>query len=227
MKKGQRTDKADDTRQQIMNAALELFCRRGYAQTTMRDIAERASLSVGATYYHFETKEDLVFAFYADTHREAEMEAARSLAAHGNLRDRVEALIRFKLRQLEPYRPFIDVLAHKAIDPTHPLSPFSKETGEFRSQAIGLFTDAIAASGVRVASPLQPYLPELFWAYQLSITLYWIHDRSPGTRNTDALIAYSLTLVSKLLQAAKLPLMGGPQRALVKVIEIIKRVAAE
>ena len=73
---------------------------------------------------------------------------------------------------------------------------------------------------------MQPYLAELLWVYQLGITLYWIHDRSPGRRNTDALIEHSLALVTKLLQAAKLPLMGEAQRSLVKLIEIAKRVAS-
>lgn len=53
---------ADLTRQQILNAALDVFSRKGYARSTFVDIAEAIGLSKGAVYWHFKTKEDLLIA---------------------------------------------------------------------------------------------------------------------------------------------------------------------
>jgi AcrR family transcriptional regulator len=49
-----------DTRQDILQVALELFTERGYARTSLREIAERLGISKAAVYYHFRAKEELV-----------------------------------------------------------------------------------------------------------------------------------------------------------------------
>lgn len=46
-------------RQQIVEVAVTLFSRRGYAATSMREIAESAGTTKAALYYHFEDKEAL------------------------------------------------------------------------------------------------------------------------------------------------------------------------
>jgi AcrR family transcriptional regulator len=47
------------TRQKILEAAVELFTDNGFGVTTLNDIADRAELTSGALYYHFESKEAL------------------------------------------------------------------------------------------------------------------------------------------------------------------------
>jgi TetR/AcrR family transcriptional regulator, cholesterol catabolism regulator len=46
-------------RQRITDAAAELFLRNGYAQTSLRDIADAAGIKAGSIYYHFDSKESL------------------------------------------------------------------------------------------------------------------------------------------------------------------------
>ena len=53
---------AEDTRQRIIDTATELFTERGYAGTSVRDIAERLGMTKGSLYYHFSSKEDLLYA---------------------------------------------------------------------------------------------------------------------------------------------------------------------
>lgn len=47
----------DARRDQIVNAAWTCFGRRGYHQTTMQEIADEASISAGAIYRYFPSKE--------------------------------------------------------------------------------------------------------------------------------------------------------------------------
>ncbi|ARP74240.1 TetR family transcriptional regulator [Streptomyces pluripotens] len=42
--------------------AAELFAERGYATVTLQDVAERASMTKGAVYFHYKNKEDLAVA---------------------------------------------------------------------------------------------------------------------------------------------------------------------
>jgi AcrR family transcriptional regulator len=44
----------------ILDAAAGLFSERGYAATSLRDIAERAGMKAGSLYYHFSSKDEIV-----------------------------------------------------------------------------------------------------------------------------------------------------------------------
>ena len=49
-----------ETRERILNAARDMFVRRGYEATTMRAIADRIEYTPTAIYHHFESKEALL-----------------------------------------------------------------------------------------------------------------------------------------------------------------------
>jgi AcrR family transcriptional regulator len=55
-----RRSPAADTRRRILAVALELFSTRGYAGTSMRDIADTMGLTKASLYYHFESKEQIL-----------------------------------------------------------------------------------------------------------------------------------------------------------------------
>jgi AcrR family transcriptional regulator len=69
-KKAAKTQKGDQTKALILETALEIFRERGYEETTMRAIAEKAGLSLGNAYYYFHSKEYLIQAFYQRLHDE-------------------------------------------------------------------------------------------------------------------------------------------------------------
>lgn len=52
--------KSQVTREQILAAAARLFRRRGYAASTLRDIAAEAQVEAGSIYYHFESKDAIL-----------------------------------------------------------------------------------------------------------------------------------------------------------------------
>ena len=55
----------NDTRERILDAALDLFIEQGYDKTSLREIAERVGVTKAALYYHFESKEEI----FARSHR--------------------------------------------------------------------------------------------------------------------------------------------------------------
>jgi TetR/AcrR family transcriptional repressor of nem operon len=54
--------KGDQTREQIVSAAKRLFMQRGYYNTSIYDLFEKAGITKGAFYHHWKTKEDLALA---------------------------------------------------------------------------------------------------------------------------------------------------------------------
>ena len=46
--------------QEILNVALELFYKRGFADTSMRDIAEVMNVKAASLYAHIKSKEEIM-----------------------------------------------------------------------------------------------------------------------------------------------------------------------
>jgi TetR/AcrR family transcriptional repressor of uid operon len=61
-----RTDATLDRRQQILEAAMICFAKRGFHQTSMHDISTEAGISVGLIYRYFKNKEEVIAALAAE-----------------------------------------------------------------------------------------------------------------------------------------------------------------
>src|SRR5215470_16290394 len=88
---------SEETRRQIVETALALFRERGFEQTTIRDIAAEAGLSLGAAYYYFKSKEAIVGAYYHYVQEEHLTRARAAYARGGNLRERLRAALHTKI----------------------------------------------------------------------------------------------------------------------------------
>lgn len=53
-------EEAARTRQRILDAALDVFYKKGYLATTIDDVASRIRLTKGAVYWHFGSKSTLI-----------------------------------------------------------------------------------------------------------------------------------------------------------------------
>jgi AcrR family transcriptional regulator len=57
------------TRERILEVVLELFIRKGYAATSMREIAAPLGISKAALYYHFPSKAHIMLELHLQMHR--------------------------------------------------------------------------------------------------------------------------------------------------------------
>ncbi len=57
-----------ETRNQIIQAAHDLFMKQGYHGTSMRQIAQRAQVALGGVYNHFASKEQVFRTVFLDYH---------------------------------------------------------------------------------------------------------------------------------------------------------------
>lgn len=64
---GRRAETAAETRQRLVEATAALHAERGISATSLRDVAERAGVSVGTAYHHFPTYLDAIRACAAHT----------------------------------------------------------------------------------------------------------------------------------------------------------------
>lgn len=64
---GRRAETTQETRQRLVEATFQLHAERGISDTSMKDIAERAGVSVGTVYHHFPSYADAIVACGAYT----------------------------------------------------------------------------------------------------------------------------------------------------------------
>src|SRR5687768_5536658 len=61
---GRRAENKAATRARIVKAALELFEKKGFDQTTTKAIARKAKVAEGTVFNYFETKDDIALHFF-------------------------------------------------------------------------------------------------------------------------------------------------------------------
>ena len=224
-KKSAKTQKGDQTKALILETALEMFQERGYEQTTMRAIAEKANLSLGNAYYYFRSKEYLIQAFYHRTHELHLAVSVPALEKEHTLKARLLTLMRLKIETLEPYHEFAGVLFKTAANPESPLNPFSDESDPVRKESTDLFAQVLDGSKARIPKDLKAELPYLLWVYHMGIVLFWIHDKSPKHRRTYRLIDHTVDLLDKLISLASNPFMRPLRKQALRLVNEIRNLA--
>jgi len=210
--------KGEQTKALIMETALEMLRERGYEQTTMRALAERAGVSLGNAYHYFRSKEQLIQAFYARTHDEHIRASAALLERERDLKNRLLEVMRAKITTIEPYHQFAGILFKTAADPKSHLNPFSDQSKAVREESTALFAEVVNGSDARVHKELRSELPYLLWLYHMGIILFWIHDSSPNRRRTHRLVEITVDLLVKMIALASNPLMRPLRKATLKVM---------
>lgn len=92
-----------ERRRRIQQAAREVFVEKGYAKTSIEQIARRASLSVGAIYLYFRSKEDLYISLLEVTLDTLDSEIA-SAGAQGGLTAAWTRLVQWASEDVESTR---------------------------------------------------------------------------------------------------------------------------
>jgi AcrR family transcriptional regulator len=88
-------ERQEKTRARILDVALELIAKQGFAATSTREISERLGFSKAALYYHFRTKDELLNAIVAPAmaHLSAVVGGKSARSAAGPRRELLAAYI--------------------------------------------------------------------------------------------------------------------------------------
>jgi AcrR family transcriptional regulator len=199
------TDKGEQTRRHILQCALELFREKGFDATTMQDVATRANVAKGATYYYFSSKEAIIQAYYEVVQAEQERICAEAFAGDRNLKARLRVAMHSKFDLAKNDRKLLGVVFRYTGEPEHLLSCLGPGTAEIRERATNVFRDTIA--GEKLPKDLEILLPVALWALQMGLLVMFLYDNSNDQRRTRQLADGALDLTLKLLALAKLPVL--------------------
>lgn len=217
------TEKSKKTKQHIFDSAIALFQEKGYEKATMREIARRARVSLGLTYYHFKCKEDIVFVFYQNTLEKLEKDNLEYCKTEKDFKKRLKNILLGQIEQFNPYHNFLHILAKVAGDPENPISPFNAASQEIRNTAIHIFEQAMQNTNYSPPEDLRPSLPTLLWFYELGIIYFWVFDTSVEKKHTNVLIDISIDLIFKLLRLSKLPFMKSIRRTILGLFLLVTK----
>lgn len=217
------SSRGEQTRERILDTALELFRERGYEATTMRVIAAAAGVAVGNSYYYFPSKEHLVQAFYSRIQK-TQIEAATPLLwKEKSLRARLRLHLHERVHGLTPYHAVSGTLFRSAADPQSPLSPFSAESGPTRRASVAFMREVIDGSSARIPHDVAPSLPHILWLYEVGVVAFWVHDQSPQQQRTHELIDDSTDAIVRLLSLANLPGLRAIRKKMLRwVADLVK-----
>ncbi len=213
--KNQNLSKSEITKQKILETALKLFREKGFDTTTTRDIAGACDMAVGTAYHHFESKEAIVGAYYElvqQTHAEKVSEYNQQKR---NLKTKLEHSFYTKLEIVQDDQKLLGVIMRYVGDAEHPLSIFGSKTAHIRQECVGIYDQIFASENL--SPELRELAPTAFWALDMGMLLYFLHDSSGGEK-TRKLITSALELALGTLKIVGQPLVQPLLRPVFKKI---------
>ena len=182
-----------ETRQRILDAALKLFCSKGFQKTTTRDLAAEASIATGTLFNYFPSKEHLALAIVDSSLEGAGKEFAESRREGESLEEALFSHVAIALRHLRPHRSYVGDVVEST------LSPFSSTEGEGTADGLRVrHLETVRNIIERHTTPSTP-LPSavtmhLYWTLYLGVLAYWAKDESPNQEDALVLLDQALRL---------------------------------
>lgn len=108
--KGAATFTQSARRAQIMAAAIEVIAEIGWAQTSIRKIADRVGVAMSAVLYHFGTKDNLVEAIVEEMYRTALSVVGPAVDGESTAPNKLAAYIRSSIAYFDTHRSHLTAL---------------------------------------------------------------------------------------------------------------------
>ena len=177
-------DRSRQTRRTLLDAGRALFANVGYARTTTGELVQRAGVTRGALYYHFQDKTAFFEAVFEEVYQES-LQAMRTCmeTAEGDMWDRFLESLRVLTEQLG--RP--GVLRIVSDGPAI-LGPFRVRHETLGPQFLHTVFEQLVAEGVMKPLPLDP-LCRLVWTACFEAALYTAQTETSAEGRQDMVAA--------------------------------------
>ena len=166
--------KRGERRHAILSAADDLFCARGYAAVSVRDVAEEAGVNKALVFYYFESKERL-FAEVLEGYYAAHGALLRRAASEsrGPLRERVLTLMEAYFDWMARNARYSRLIQQEVARESEHLPLIQRHLAELLTPIRELLGDKLPAQG-----PLAP--KHFFLSLSGMTTTYFTHAPALG-----------------------------------------------
>jgi AcrR family transcriptional regulator len=153
-----RGERKAETREALLDAAGQVFARRGYHAAAVDEVAAEAGFSTGALYSNFEGKEDLFLALLTREIERQVREVSEAIAERGTLDERArggaEYWNRFLEREPELVLLFMEFWAYAVRNP-EVRERFAARYAEVRAALAGLIEESARELGIELTLPAE------------------------------------------------------------------------
>ncbi|MDH4427529.1 MAG: TetR/AcrR family transcriptional regulator [Acidovorax sp.] len=180
-------------RRKLMDGAARLFRTQGFAATSTRDIASAAGMHSGSPFYHFESKNALLFAVMSEGMTmavQSQQQALEALPATAVPREQLRTLIRHHFEiLLGPRSSFIPVMLYewRSLTPAQ-----RKAIGRIKDEYEAAWMPALQALAAQGALQADPGVARLFIFGALNWAVQWFSPKKG--KSLDALADEALAL---------------------------------
>lgn len=171
-------EEAEQTRQDLLNAALVVFSRKGYAAARLSDIAQAAGVTRGAIYHHFGGKEELFIALLDDASSISTKAIEQAVAQGGSLLEVLARILVTTFRLFEEDSRFRQVMALSLAN--FNLDLLAQRSHQEAEALVASISQALAggiASGDLRADLDPKDAARAMLAYQNGMALLWLTNR--------------------------------------------------
>ena len=142
------TEQDEHVRTRLLNAAVRVFDRKGYAAASVREVAEMAGVTKPAVYYHFGSKEGLLLAILHQAERQLSHTLEQAALRPGPARERIVALCEDVYALFGQHVPLARVAHAVFLGPPDGAPPFDVTVFEVKfRRTIERMVEAGVASG--------------------------------------------------------------------------------
>jgi AcrR family transcriptional regulator len=186
-------EKKQETRRRIVGCARKLFSKKGFEQTTTRDLADAAGIAAGTMFNYFPTKEALAMTIVDEALGEAAVEFEGRLRGDETLDEALFAHVAVGLRHLAPHRNYVGEVLETA------LSPFAREAvceqaQQLRVSHLETVRELIASRGLPTIQAPSAMTIHLYWTLYLGVLSFWAADESLHQEDTLVVLDQSMRL---------------------------------
>lgn len=171
-------EEAEQTRQDLLNAALTVFSQKGYTATRLEDVARAAGVTRGAIYHHFGSKAELYSALIEEANKVGNSAIDRAVSEGGTFIEIVTRILVYTFALLEEDQRFSEVMALQLTTPdVEVLSQRRYDEAQELVASISGFFKLITEQG-ELRQDLDPLTAaRAFLGYQYGLSSLWLFNR--------------------------------------------------
>jgi len=177
------SDKAQGTRRRILDAALDVFARKGYHDARTDEIVEASGTSKGSLYFHFASKQNIFLALIDELAGRLAANLEEAIAHEDDGIRRVDAALRVCLDTFGRYRHLAKIFLVQAVGLG---AAFEEKRVQINSHFAGLIKEhldqAVADDAI---PPIDTEVAALAWMGAIyEVVIRWVLSGEPAPGRT-------------------------------------------
>jgi len=173
-----------DKPQQIIDAAVRVFARKGYFNSRVSDIAREAGIAAGTIYLYFKTKEDILITLFREKMAEFVATLWRTIASEPDAVAKIKRLVFMHFEMLERQPDIAEVVQVELRQGQKFFrGPATQEIAAYFALIASVLEDGVARGHFRRNLPVKVATKMLFGAMDQMATSWVLGKR--GYRLVD------------------------------------------